>query len=92
MRGVPEGAPDRAAARAEVAPPLSPQKNYDEAASELLSALALTPENGRLYLALGQTYKSAHRTEEARDAFSQAAEMEGTKEEAEKELRALEKQ
>ncbi len=91
LREVRDQAPDLPIIRAEIASLLSKQQDYDGAASELLSALALAPGNGQLYLALGRTYKSGHRLDEARDAFSQAAEMEGTKEEAEKELRTLEK-
>lgn len=91
LRELASHAPDSAPLRAEIAELLLQKKDFAAAVSELLSALALAPEEGRLYLALGRAYVAQGKTDDARGAFQKAKAMAATAAEADSELAALAK-
>lgn len=82
-------APDMPQLHAEIAGIQMNRKDYDGAVASLMSAIALVPRDGRLYLALGAAYLAQGKTKEAESTFTKALDMPEVKAEAEQRLAAI---
>lgn len=82
-------APDMAQLHAEIANLLMGTKDYAGATTALMSAIALVPRDGRLYLALGSAYLAQGKMKDAESAYTKALDLPGTREEAEQRLASI---